>query len=333
MCSASSSETEPHCPRNGPGRAAATGERDGPVLSDDEPEQADTPRTPPTNSTETTAARTLVHRPTIRHSTNANGPGPVTIGHVDTTRTLPSRPSGAPLFETSRSVRTGDVDADRRLRLDGVARYLQDIGSDNLDASGFADVHPLWIVRRTVIDVHVPAVFPDRMHLHRWCSELSNRWCHMRVDVDSDGGADIRTEGFWINISPDTGMPTRMTDEFIEPLLEHTTEHRLRWHRRLTAALPQPDAPGVQLGQFPLRFTDVDLLGHVNNTVYWHAVEEHLSGRPDLTSAPHRATIEYLSPVLGTDSLRVWVAHGERAVDLWFEVDGELRAQARVEPH
>ncbi|MDG3009153.1 4-hydroxybenzoyl-CoA thioesterase [Rhodococcus sp. D2-41] len=252
---------------------------------------------------------------------------------MDTTRTLPPWPAGAPLFETSRPVRTGDVDADRRLRLDGVARYLQDIGWDNLDAIGLREVHPLWIVRRTVIDVLVPGTFPDRVRLHRWCSELSNRWCHMRVDVDSDGGTDIRTEGFWINISPDTGMPTRMADEFIEPLLEHTTEHRLRWHRRLTAAKPEAEAPGVQVTPFPLRFTDVDLLGHVNNAVYWHAVEEHLSDRPDLMAAPHRATIEYLSPVLGTDSLRLWVAHGDAAVDLWFEVDGELRAQARVEAH
>ena len=71
----------------------------------------------------------------------------------------PQPPSGEG-FETAWPVRAGDVDTANRLRYDSVARYLQDIGSDNLDASGLGDTDPFWIVRRTVIDVVRPSVWP-----------------------------------------------------------------------------------------------------------------------------------------------------------------------------
>ena len=69
------------------------------------------------------------------------------------TRPLTALPDGANPYSTVRTVRTGDVDTGKRLRLDGVARYLQDIGTDNLVAVGANDSDPLWIVRRTVVDV------------------------------------------------------------------------------------------------------------------------------------------------------------------------------------
>ena len=97
-------------------------------------------------------------------------------------------PTNGAVFETSRPVRTGDIDVSGTVRLDGVARYLQDIGFDDLDASGAAAAHPVWVVRRTVIDVIRPVSWPARVRMRRWCSGLSSRWCTMRVRIESDGG-------------------------------------------------------------------------------------------------------------------------------------------------
>jgi len=67
--------------------------------------------------------------------------------------TLAQQPDRGPIFVKSRPVRTGDIDVAKQVRLDAVARYLQDIGNDNIEAAGAIDTHPLWIVRRTVVDV------------------------------------------------------------------------------------------------------------------------------------------------------------------------------------
>ena len=160
-------------------------------------------------------------------------------------RPLAAVPARGRFFETSWPVRTGDIDAAKRLRLDGIARYLQDAGLDNLDAVDAADSHPLWIVRRTVIDVVRPAVWPERVHLRRWCSALSTRWTNMRVQIEGEAGALIETEGFWIHISGETGMPTRIDDGFIERLGESAEEHRLKWKRWLVENAPAAEEDGI----------------------------------------------------------------------------------------
>ena len=245
----------------------------------------------------------------------------------------PQPPSGEG-FETGWPVRAGDVDTANRLRYDSVARYLQDIGSDNLDASGLGDTDPFWIVRRTVIDVVRPSVWPERVTLRRWCSGLSTRWSNMRVDITGDKGALIRTEGFWISVSITSGMPTRISDEGLALLSRTTDEHRLRWKQWMRDAAPEPSAEDRT---FVLRATDLDAFDHVNNAVYWQAVEDVLAASPDvatITGGPHRAVIEYLGPIVAGDAITL--RHRRHrdgdadALTVWFLVDGTVRTIARV---
>ncbi|KQU04092.1 hypothetical protein ASG56_11800 [Rhodococcus sp. Leaf7] len=256
--------------------------------------------------------------------------------HPVTEYALGSQPPAGEGFETAWPIRAGDVDTANRLRYDSVARYLQDIGSDNLDASGLGETDPFWIVRRTVIDVIRPSVWPERISLRRWCSGLSTRWSNMRVDITGDKGADIRTEGFWISISSTSGMPTRISDEGLTLLTRTAEETRLKWKQWLRDPAPEESPTDIF---FPLRITDIDAFNHVNNAAYWQAVEEVLaraeSSTPgEITGGPHRAVIEYLSPIMAPDHVTLrWRRHlvdGAEAVTVWFMVDGAVRTIARV---
>ncbi len=238
---------------------------------------------------------------------------------------LQPRPESGPMFDFDRPVRTGDVDEDKRLRLDGVARYLQDIAFDHIGVMGGSDAEAVWIVRRTVIDVVRPVGWPARVRLQRWCSAMSTRWATMRVDIDSDDGGRVETEAFWININPETGMPTRISDELEQILLARTTEHRLRWRPLLKEA-----APDLEDVPFPLRFTDIDPMRHLNNTVYLQAIEGLLSAHADLRSAPHRMMIEYLRPIAGDAVVSIRSRRDEAGLAVWFVVDGVDHARARV---
>lgn len=236
-------------------------------------------------------------------------------------------------FTTDRPVRAGDVDTANRLRYDSIARYLQDIGSDNLDASGLAQTDPFWIVRRTVVDVIRPSVWPERVTLHRWCSGLSSRWSNMRVRITGDKGAHIETEGFWINMSMESGMPTRISDDGVALLTRTTDEHRLKWKPWLRDPAPEPSSTDLP---FPLRITDVDALDHVNNAAYWQAVEEVLDhgSLGDLTAGPHRAVIEYVAPITKSENVvlrwRREDVDGSPAVIIWFVVNDTVRTVAMV---
>ncbi|TSD95074.1 hypothetical protein FOS14_18970 [Skermania sp. ID1734] len=246
---------------------------------------------------------------------------------------LPAPPAGGLGYETSWPVRAGDVDPDNRLRLDGVARYLQDIAWENLQATFFAHTDPYWIVRRTVIDVIRPVRFPDRVNLRRWCSGMSTRWTNMRVRVESESGGLIESEGFWINISESTGLPTRISDDGLTYLAQMTGEHRLRWRQWLNDP-PPPESESDH--QFHLRATDIDAFNHVNNSSYWHAVEDCLVDSPKLLTRPHRAVIEHHSPILAREQVMVRSRveptgpQGDPTLRLWFVVGGDVRAAARV---
>jgi acyl-ACP thioesterase len=63
--------------------------------------------------------------------------------------------------------------------------------------------------------------------------------------------------------------------------------------RRVSARLHHADAPPVgPATAWPLRFTDFDVLGHVNNAAYWAIVEEQLARQRSLR-APLRAELEH----------------------------------------
>ncbi len=244
------------------------------------------------------------------------------------TQQLASVPEQGRVFTNSWPVRVGDVGTDGRLRLDGIARYLQDMGNDDLDDGGARTSHPVWIVRRTVIDVLRPTGWPDSVTLRRWCSGLSRSWCTERVQLQSACGGLIETEGFWINYSPHTQRPVGMGPEFTDSIGGTTDNHRLRWRRWLHDEPP----PGAGTA-FPLRHSDFDPSNHVNNAVYLAAVEEQLHARAELLDQPYRTAIEYLAPIFGGADLRVHTRDDPDGLTLWFVVDATTHAVAKVAVH
>jgi acyl-ACP thioesterase len=78
----------------------------------------------------------------------------------------------------------------------------------------------------------------------------------------------------------------------------------------------------VHVRPWPVRTSDFDLLGHVNNAAYWFAVEDELArvapARASVSAElEHRAAIEArrrveLRSMVDGDVLSVWLtAHGE----------------------
>jgi len=207
------------------------------------------------------------------------------------------------VFDQQWPLRVADIDRAGRLRFDAATRHIQDIGQDHLRQLGFEETHPLWIVRRTMIDLIRPVEFQDMLRLRRWCSGTSNRWCEMRVRIDGKrNGGLIESEAFWININRETQGPARISDDFIEGLQRTTAVDRLRWKAYLKAG-SRDDA--VRIREYPVRVADIDLFDHMNNAVYWSVVEDYLYSSPELLSAPLRVTIEHDAPVALGDKLEI----------------------------
>jgi acyl-ACP thioesterase len=213
-------------------------------------------------------------------------------------------PDGNPdVFDREWPLRVGDIDRNGRLRLDAGARHIQDIGQDHLRGVGYEETHPLWIVRRTMVDLIRPIEFRDMLRLRRWCSATSNRWCQMRVRMEGQhGGGLVESEAFWIAVNRETQMPSRFADGFLACLLKTTPIDRLRWKGFLK---PGSRDDATEIHEFPVRVTDIDLFDHMNNTVYWSVIDDYLASRTELLSAPLRVTIEHEAPVALGDKLEI----------------------------
>jgi acyl-ACP thioesterase len=221
------------------------------------------------------------------------------------------------VFDVQWPLRVADVDREGRLKFDAATRHIQDIGSDQLREMGYEEVHPLWIVRRTMIDLIEPIEFKDMLRLRRWCSGTSNRWCEMRVRIDGRRGGLMESEAFWININRETQGPARISDDFISGLQRTTDVDRLRWKAYLTAGRRET---ADESRAYPVRVSDIDIFDHMNNSVYWSVVEDYLYTHPELLKAPLRVAIEHDLPVALGEQLEI-VTHVYRAgsTDLFGE--------------
>ncbi|WP_132992185.1 acyl-[acyl-carrier-protein] thioesterase [Gordonia zhaorongruii] len=245
---------------------------------------------------------------------------------------LGERKAGARCFSTEYAVRTGDIDQQMRVRLDALARYLQDAANDNLAVTEFADTDPFWIVRRTVIDVIEPLTWPSDIRVERWCGSMSTRWTNMRVSLIGDAqtnrfnpderpGGHVETEAFWINVN-EQGMPSRISDVALDILTEMTDEHRLRWKAMNPEKAPAPSELALPDREHVLRITDFDPFKHLNNAAYLEAVEDELVEHMDLLEGPHRAVIEYLRPIAPGTPITIRRRRDDDRLLVWFLTPG-----------
>lgn len=206
------------------------------------------------------------------------------------------------------------------MRLDACARHLQDIANDDSRDAG-SENPTAWVARRTVIRVEQFPVYLDMLELATWCSGLGPRWAERRSSMlaapDGDGGATTSNTGggrveastLWVHVDMASMRPIPVPQGFAEQFAEAAGGRTIR--ARLHLPLRPPAGPGatdaVSIGRWPLRFVDFDVLGHVNNSVYWAMVEEQLARLRSLR-APLTITLEHHDGIDPGDEVTVTVA-------------------------
>lgn len=208
-------------------------------------------------------------------------------------------------------MRFGDLSPGGRLRLDAIARYLQDVSSDDTTDAGLEN-DMAWVVRRMVVDVeHLPG-FREPLELATWCSGTGSRWAERRVSIQGADGARIESASIWVTVDIDSGRPIPLGQDFWE--IYGATAQGRTVRSRLSHPTTIPD--DVRRVPWSARFADFDLLGHVNNAVYGAMVEEVLAGRRDLRP-PVRVEIEYRSALEQGASVDLLVADTPVSCRIW----------------
>lgn len=239
-------------------------------------------------------------------------------------------PAEGRVFRASRVVRSVDVTPAGRLRFDALARYLQQAAEDDLYDAAWSEPYT-WLVRRTSVLVRGYPAHRDRVQLRTFCSATGPRWAERTTTVSGPAGDLVQAVAVWVAIDAADGRPVPLGDVF------HRVYGPSTGGRQVSARLSHPGLPENAAGpasagagsaggrRWPLRASDFDTAGHVNNSIHWAAVEDVLAG---LDWLPSRAELEYHRPVLtGHDP---WLLSERRDGQLliWLSDNGDRLASA-----
>ncbi len=212
-------------------------------------------------------------------------------------------PGGGRVFSEA-PVRPGLADCapSGRVRLDALARFVQDIAYADADDVGLSR-SAAWVVRRTRMRVERFPRFGEHLELATFCSGLGRMWAERRTSIAGDGAGEVEVVSLWVHLDPVSGRPTPLTERELAVWGESAAG------RTVTARLRHP-VPENADDSFPwcFRHTECDLAGHINNAAYLQPLEEELVQGEDLESID--VEIEYRSPAQAGGKLVL--RHGAR---------------------
>jgi len=232
-------------------------------------------------------------------------------------------PESGRTFSAVRRVRLSDMDSRGRVRLDTIARYLQDVAIDDVQETGWGIPEHLWFIRSIRIDVQRPFLEDREVELVTWCNGIATIAAGRRWSVAGDAGGRAEVDSVWVHLTPDE-RPARI-DGF--DLYAGAAQGRT-----VSSKLQLPDPPhGAERVSWQVRATDIDRHGHVNNASYWQAVEERLARRGADLAAPLRVRIEYRHPIDPDDVVSLLEYPAADAFGLAFVTPAGVKSVARVE--
>jgi acyl-ACP thioesterase len=198
-----------------------------------------------------------------------------------------------------------DATGSGRVRLDAIARWLQDVAYTDIVDAGLAE-RGAWVVRRARMLVEAFPRFGEEISLRTFCSAAGRLAAERRTSI-SGASAAVEAVAMWIHVDTETLRPLRLGEEFREAYGESAGSRKANFRLRH----PEPPA-GASRSAWRFRAADVDVAGHVNNAAYWTPVEEFFVDRPEPESAD--VEIEYREPaqpgdaVLLSSGTAMWVS-------------------------
>jgi acyl-ACP thioesterase len=238
-------------------------------------------------------------------------------------------PAGARVFEQGMRAGHADCAPSGRVRLDAIARWLQDVAYADVEDAGVAHL-AVWVVRRSRVSVRRFPRFAEAFTARTFCSGLGRMWAERRTTIEQDGEPEVEAVSLWVHLDPTDWRPMPFSPEEVAAYGNHAAG------RRITARLRHPQPGSAETSRrWQFRATECDIADHVNNAAYWTPLEEELL---EAGIEPQRfdAEIEFRTPAQPGEKLvladgdRRWITSPEREThaSIVFDADADADADA-----
>lgn len=231
-------------------------------------------------------------------------------------------PAGPPQGTLRVPMTSAMCDGAGLLRFDSLARLAEMISVASGE-SGLRGPALSWVVRTTLAEVRQYPAVGDWVNLTISTSGWGPAWIERRIVVELDPASDgersfgpaIVVSTVWVSFDRDARRPSRLQGEELD-----------RWRtlangRRIGAAHvlnPLDGSVTPTITEWPLRKSDIDIQGHLNNAAALSPFDDRLAAE-GLTGRRGFYRVEYGSEIDPTDTIFVESTQGDSGLD------GQLR--------
>ncbi len=176
------------------------------------------------------------------------------------------------VFQLKQRVLLADADPNGRMRLDAISRVLQDAATLDVENTSLTKKGP-WVIRWMEMTAHGLPRYLEELAIETFCSGLGRAWAE-RSTVIKSKSASVTATANWVLLDDLGRSPIRLSEEFLSVYGRSAngkvSSPRLHLLQRLGDFKPSEKL------EIPLRFCDLDIMGHMNNAVHLALVEESL---------------------------------------------------------
>ncbi|TAN25078.1 MAG: hypothetical protein EPN30_05345 [Actinomycetota bacterium] len=231
-------------------------------------------------------------------------------------------------FQFNRRVALSDTDPSGRLRLDACARFLQDVAAfDAIDAD-ISEIG-IWVLRQNKIFVEELPTYGTEVNAKTYLTGSGRAWVE-RTSVISRVDSEqvlVRARALWVLTNSLTGVPISVPKSLYAIYGPLATLHKVTIRDGKRQSLPD------QAFKFDwqIRFSDQDILAHLNNAIYLEALEEVLHQQQIKLTTNQRMScqITYRESTSYEDPSDTYFltteGDGAPAVSIYFAKDGLVR--------
>jgi acyl-ACP thioesterase len=234
---------------------------------------------------------------------------------------LVDHPGVGRAFERAVLPGLGDAAPGGRVRLDALARWLQDVALADVVDAGLGET-ALWVVRRSRIMVRRFPRFGEDAVARTWSSGVGRMWAQRRSTITTAAGGHVEAVALWVHLHPASGRPMPITEA--ELVVYGPSANGREVKARLRHPAPPPG--GAASRPWTFRTTELDVAEHINNAAYWSPLEDELLREGGEEPGTIDVEIEHRTPAqpgphtVISDGARRWIVSDDGEVHASFHV-------------
>lgn len=236
-------------------------------------------------------------------------------------------------FQFSRQVALSDTDPTGRLRFDAAARYIQDVAAfDALDA----DISEIgnWVLKQNNFEILSFPTYGQKLTCKTYLTGSGRAWVERTsVISDKDTGKElIVARALWVLTNLKSGSPISVPESVYHIYGPLATQHKVQIRNGKRPELP----PVKNKLSWQIRFSDQDVLAHLNNATYLETVEEIFYQNDLEINLRSQSTcqVTYRESTACNDPAEVFYlleqAQNEIRLDVFFAKDNLVRTDIQI---